>query len=310
MLKYTLKHLVSAFLVLLVIITITFILMHAIPGGPFTGEKDLPPAILKNIQDRYRLNDPLWKQYTDYLTHLAHWDFGPSFKYQGRTVNDIIGESFPVSFELGMISIAISVIIGIPAGVVAALRQNKWQDYATMFFATIGVAVPNFVIAAVLIYFFAIKLELFPAAMWGGPEYMVLPSLALAGMPTAFIARLTRSSMLEILGQDYIKTARSKGLPEYLVMYRHAVKNALIPVVTYIGPMAAAILTGSFVVETMFAIPGLGRYYVTSIYNRDYTTILGVTIFYSILVVGLNLAVDLIYPLLDPRIKLDGKKEG
>jgi oligopeptide transport system permease protein len=305
-----LSRLLSSLLVLLIIITITFLLMHAIPGGPFTGEKNIPAVVLKNIEERYRLNDPLWKQYVDYLGNLARFDLGPSFKYEGRTVNEIIGESFPTSFQLGFLSIGIAIFVGIPAGVIAALRQNKWQDYLTMFFATIGVSVPSFVLATLLIYVFAIKLELLPAAMWDGFEYMILPAVALAGLPTAFIARLTRSSMLEVLAQDYIKTARAKGLSQRVVICRHALKNALIPVVTYIGPMAAGVLTGSFIIESIFAVPGLGRHFVTSIYNRDYTTILGITIFYSTLVVFLNLLVDLAYPLLDPRIKLDGKKEG
>jgi oligopeptide transport system permease protein len=303
-----LNRVFSSILVLLAIITITFLLMHAIPGGPFTGEKNITAAILKNIEEHYRLNDPLWKQYADYLLHLIHFDLGPSFKYEGRTVNDIIRESFPVSFQLGMVSISLALALGIPAGAIAALRQNKWQDYATMFFATMGVSVPSFVLATLLIYVFAIKLALLPAAMWSGVTSVVLPALALAAQPTAFIARLTRSSMLEVLAQDYIKTARAKGLSQFVIVYRHALKNAIIPVVTYIGPMAAAVLTGSFIIENIFAIPGLGRHFVTSIYNRDYTVILGVTIFYSVLVIGLNLVVDLIYPLLDPRIKLDGKQ--
>jgi oligopeptide transport system permease protein len=309
MLSYILKRFLNSAIVLLVVITITFLLMHAIPGGPFTTEKNLPPAILKNIEERYRLNDPLWKQYGNYLNNLAHLDLGPSFKYQDRTVNQIIKESFPVSFELGMSSIILSLLLGIPAGIIAALKRNKWQDFTVMFLATFGVSVPSFVFAAALIHVFAIKLALLPAAMWGGLEYRILPSIALAGMPTAFIARLTRSSMLDVLGQDYIRTARAKGLAQHVITYRHALKNALIPVITYIGPMAAGILTGSFIIETLFAIPGLGRYFVTSIYNRDYTTILGVTIFYSMLVVGLNMMVDLVYPLLDPRIKLGKKQE-
>ena len=310
MLSYTLKRILNAVVVLWVVITITFFLMHAIPGGPFTGEKNLPPAVMKNIEERYKLNDPLWKQYTDYMVNLAHLDLGPSFKYQGRTVNDIIAEGFPVSFQLGMNSIIIAVVLGIPAGVISALKRNKWQDRTIMFLTTLGVAVPSFVMAAALIHVFAIKLSLLPAAMWSGWKFQILPSVALAGMPTSYIARLTRSSMLDVLGQDYIKTAKAKGLSQYVIMYRHALKNGLIPVVTYIGPMAAGILTGSFVIETLFAIPGLGRHFVTSIYNRDYTVILGVTIFYSVLVVALNMLVDLIYPLIDPRIKLGGKQEG
>lgn len=304
------SRIVNALLVLLAIISITFFLMHAIPGGPFTAEKSIPAAVLKNIEEHYRLNDPLWKQYADYLMQLVCFDLGPSFKYAGRSVNDIILESFPISFQLGAISIGIAVLLGIPCGAVAALRQNKWQDYVAMLFATIGMSVPSFVLATLLVNVFAIKLGLLPAAMWEGASYMVLPSIALAAYPTAFIARLTRSGMLEVLAQDYIKMARAKGLSQTIILYRHALKNALIPTVTYIGPMAASVLTGSFIIENIFAIPGLGQHFVTSIYNRDYTTILGITIFYSVLVIGLNLLVDLIYPLLDPRIKLTGKQEG
>ena len=282
--------------------------MHAIPGGPFTSEKNIPATVLKNIEEHYRLHDPLWKQYVDYLTNLTCFDLGPSFKYAGRSVNDIIRGSFPLSLQLGMVSMCLAILLGIPAGAIAALRQNKWQDYTTMFLGTIGVSVPSFVLATLLIYVFAIQLGLLPAAMWGGPQYAVLPAIALAAQPMAFIARLTRSSMLEVLAQDYIKTARAKGLSQTVILYRHALKNALIPVVTYIGPMTASILTGSFIIESIFAIPGLGRHFVTSIYNRDYTVILGVTVFYSVLVIGLNLIVDLIYPLLDPRIKLDEKQ--
>lgn len=310
MLRYLLSRLLNSGIVLLAIITITFLLMHAIPGGPFTGERNLPAAVLKNIEARYHLDDPLWRQYGDYLANLVRFDLGPSFKYAGRTVNDIIRESFPVSLQLGLLSIGLALLLGIPAGSLAALRQNRWQDYVTMGLATLGVSVPGFVVAALLIYVFAIKLSLLPAALWEGAEYMVLPALALAAHPMAFIARLTRASMLEVLSQDYIKTARAKGLPSTVILYRHALKNALIPVVTYVGPMAAGILTGSFIIETIFAIPGLGRHFVTSIYNRDYTVILGITVFYSILVIGLNLVVDLLYPLLDPRIKLNKEQKN
>jgi oligopeptide transport system permease protein len=308
LLRYTLSRLLSMALVLFVITTATFLLMHAVPGGPFTAEKNLPESVLKNINERYHLNDPLWKQYTDYLGNVVRGDFGPSFKYEARTVNDIIAESFPVSAELGFIAVAIAVSLGIPAGVIAALRQNRWPDYLAMFGATIGISVPSFILATLFIYLFALRLELLPAAMWDGPEYAVLPAMALAAFPTAFIARLTRSSMLEVLGQDFIRTARAKGLNSFVIIWRHALKNALIPVVTYLGPLIAAILTGSFVIESIFAIPGLGRHFVTSIYNRDYTVILGITIFYSTFLVVLNFLVDLAYAWLDPRIKLSGGK--
>lgn len=309
MLEYIIKRILNAGVVLLVVITLTFCLMHAIPGGPFTTEKNLPPQVMANIEARYKLNDPLPKQYADYLMNMAHGDLGPSFKYQGRSVNDIIKESFPVSFHLGLDSIFLAILIGIPAGVFAALKRNKWQDRVINFCTTLGVAVPSFVLAALFIEVFALKLGLLPAAMWNGWKSQILPALALAGMPMAFITRLTRSSMLDVLGQDYIKTAKAKGLSAMTVLWKHALPNSLIPVVTYIGPMAAGILTGSFVIETIFAIPGLGRYFVTSIYNRDYTVILGVTIFYSALIIFMNMLVDLVYPLLDPRIKL-GKKEN
>lgn len=306
---YIIKRIFNAFIVLWIVITITFFLMHAIPGGPFTAEKSLPPYVLHSIEERYKLNDPLYKQYGDYLCNLVQGDLGPSFKYPGRSVNDIIKDGFPVSFKLGIEAILIAIIIGIPAGILAGVKKDKWQDRAVNFFTTLGVAVPSFVVAALLIYVLSTKLHLLPAAMWNGWRYEIMPALALSGMPMSFIARLTRSSMLDILSQDYIKTARAKGLSWSKVLIKHALPNSLIPVVTYLGPMTASILTGSFVIENIFAIPGLGQYFVTSIYNRDYTVILGVTIFYSVIVIVLNMVVDLLYPLLDPRIKI-GEEKG
>lgn len=306
---YIIKRIFNAFIVLWIVITITFFLMHAIPGGPFTAEKSLPPYVLHSIEERYKLNDPLYKQYGDYLCNLVQGDLGPSFKYPGRSVNDIIKDGFPVSFKLGIEAILIAIIIGIPAGILAGVKKDKWQDRAVNFFTTLGVAVPSFVVAALLIYVLSTKLHLLPAAMWNGWRYEIMPALALSGMPMSFIARLTRSSMLDILSQDYIKTARAKGLSWSRVLIKHALPNSLIPVVTYLGPMTASILTGSFVIEIIFAIPGLGQYFVTSIYNRDYTVILGVTIFYSVIVIVLNMVVDLLYPLLDPRIKI-GEEKG
>lgn len=306
---YIIKRIFNAFIVLWIVITITFFLMHAIPGGPFTAEKSLPPYVLHSIEERYKLNDPLYKQYGDYLCNLVQGDLGPSFKYPGRSVNDIIKDGFPVSFKLGIEAILIAIIIGIPAGILAGVKKDKWQDRAVNFFTTLGVAVPSFVVAALLIYVLSTKLHLLPAAMWNGWRYEIMPALSLSGMPMSFIARLTRSSMLDILSQDYIKTARAKGLSWSKVLIKHALPNSLIPVVTYLGPMTASILTGSFVIETIFAIPGLGQYFVTSIYNRDYTVILGVTIFYSVIVIVLNMVVDLLYPLLDPRIKI-GEEKG
>lgn len=307
--QYLIKRLASMFLVLFVIVTVTFLLMHAIPGGPFTAEKNLPEAIQKNMAERYHLNDSLGKQYVDYILHVANGDLGPSFKYENRSVNDIIRESFPVSAELGITAIFYSLCLGLPAGIIAAFYHNRWPDYIAMFLTTIGVSVPGFILAALLIFIFALQLDWLPAALWEGPASTILPALALAGLPTAFITRLTRSGMLEALKQDYIRTAWAKGLPQYTILTRHALKNALIPVVTYLGPLIAGILTGSFVIETIFAIPGLGRHFVTSIYNRDYTVILGITIFYSVLLVTLNLLVDIIYAFLDPRIKMNSGKD-
>ena len=309
MFKSIVGRILSMVLVLWVIITVTFVLMHAIPGGPFTAEKALPEAVMKNIEARYRLNDPLPKQYVDYWANLLKGDLGPSFKYESRTVNEIIAEGFPVSAELGLVAVSIAVLIGIPAGMAGALYQNRWPDHLVMLLATVGISVPSFILATVLIYVFALWLQLLPAAMWGSPEYVLLPALALAGMPTAFIARLTRSSMLEVLAQDYIRTARAKGIAPFRILWLHALKNALLPVVTYLGPMIAAIFTGSFVIESIFAIPGLGRHFVTSIYNRDYTVILGITVFYSALLVLMNFLVDLAYLWLDPRIKMDGEDQ-
>lgn len=304
MFKFILKRLVTSFITIWVVITITFFLMHAIPGGPFTREKEIPEVVKKNIEARYHLNDPRWKQYTDYLVNLSKGDMGPSFKYQGVTVNEIIAKGFPVSAQLGGAALIIMLVVGIPMGIISALRQNKWQDHLAMFVATLGVAIPNFVVATLLIYFLGVKLGWLPTSRWVSWQSIIMPSIALAGYYTAYVARLTRSSMLEIIQQDYIRTARAKGMPERVVIYKHALKNALIPIVTYMGPITAGILTGSFVIEKIFAIPGLGQHFVTSIGNRDYTTILGTTIFYSVFLVFINLLIDILYSFIDPRIRM------
>lgn len=309
LLQYFAKRLVSIILVLWVVASATFLLMHAIPGGPFTTEKVLPEAVLKNIEVRYKLNDPLWQQYVDYMGNLLRWDLGPSFKYEGETVNNIINRSFPISAQLGLYAILLALLVGIPAGIISALKQNEWPDNLAMFGATIGFSVPSFIMASLLMFVFALKLRWLPAAMWGTPQQAVLPTLALASLPMAFFARLVRSSMLEVMNQDYIRTAKAKGLSGNTVIWRHAVKNAIMPVVTYLGPLTASIMTGSFVVERIFAIPGLGQHFVTSIYNRDYTAILGITVFYSILLVLFNFIVDIAYAFIDPRIKYVEEKE-
>lgn len=306
---YIIKRLIGAVVVMWAIITITFLLMHAIPGGPFTEEKKLPPQIKASIEATYHLDRPVWEQYTEYMGHVVHLDLGPSYKYIGRSVNDIIGESFPVSAELGFGALVVALIGGVLAGVISALRPNSWIDYLVTLFSTLGISVPTFIIGAVLVYWFGFIWPIFPVALWKGPEYMILPVLTLAAQPMAFIARLTRATMIDVLQQEYIRTARAKGLSTATIIWRHGLGNAILPVITYIGPLAAALFTGSFIVETIFAIPGLGKYFVTSIYNRDYTVILGVTMFYSTLVVGFNLLVDLIYPLIDPRVTMGKERE-
>jgi oligopeptide transport system permease protein len=295
-------------IVLFIVATLTFFLAKAIPGGPFTKEKKLPDAVLKNLEKKYNLDAPLWKQYTDYMLDLLKGDLGPSFRYDALTVNDIIKKGFPVSALLGFISILLAIIIGIPAGVISSLKQNSWRDNIVIFFSILGISIPNFILATLLMYIFGLKLGILPIAGWGNFSNLILPSITLAAYPTAFIARMTRSSMLEVLSQDYIKTARSKGLSEYVVIFKHGLKNAILPVVTYLGPLIAAVFTGSFVVERLFFIPGLGRYYVTSIYDRDYTVILGTTIFYAAFLVFANFIVDIVYAFLDPRITYTSKR--
>jgi oligopeptide transport system permease protein len=304
MFRYVAKRIATSLFTLWVIITITFIIMHSIPGDPLTRDKKLPDAIRQNIEAQYHLNEPRWKQYGYYFQGLAHGELGPSLKYEGVTVNEIISQGFPVSAQLGLSALVLMLLVGIPAGVISALRQNQWQDHTAMFMATLGVAIPNFVLATLLIYIFGVKLELLPTSRWVSWQSVIMPAVALAFYPTAYIARLTRSSMLEVIGQDYIRTARAKGLPQRTVLYKHALRNALVPIVTYLGPLIAGVLTGSFVIEKIFAIPGLGQQFVLSISNRDYTTILGVTIFYAAFLIFMNLVVDLLYGVIDPRIRL------
>lgn len=308
--RYIVRRLFDTVAGLFIIATVVFFLMHAIPGGPFSSEKSLPPDILKNLNARYHLDDPLWRQYVDYMRNLLKGDLGPSFKYQDRSVNDLIREGFPVSATLGAAAVLIAVVSGCLAGMAAALRHNRWPDYLAVILATLGFSVPNFILASLLMFLFALKLGWFPPAMWGTPQQIVLPALALAAAPAAFITGLMRAGMLEVLRQDYIQTARAKGLPERLVVYRHGLRNAVLPVVTYLGPLIAGVFTGSFVIERIFAIPGLGEHFVTSIANRDYTVILGVTLFYSAFLMLMNLLVDILYVIIDPRIKLGGSGEA
>lgn len=309
MLRYLLKRLGYILVSLFFIVTLTFLLMQAAPGGPFASEKKLPPKLEEQMNEAYGLNDPIHVQYIDYLTRIAKWDFGPSFKYVGQSVNDIISRSFPYSLVLGLESILLALSIGVLLGVIAALYHNKFPDYIAMVIAVLGISVPSFVLAAVLQYVFAFKLQVLPIAKFDSFAHTILPAVALAATPLAFIARLMRSSMLEVLSSDYIKTAKAKGLNARVTIYRHGIRNAILPVISYLGPLVTAILTGSFIIETIFAIPGLGREFVTSVTNRDYTVIMGTTVFFAVLLLVSILIVDIIYSLVDPRIKL-GQREG
>ncbi|MBQ7577428.1 MAG: ABC transporter permease [Synergistaceae bacterium] len=304
MAKYIFKRVLVSIITLFVVITITFFMMQAIPGGPFTDEKAIPDFVLENMMNQYGLNDPVYIQYGRYLLNVLRLDLGPSYRYEGMTVNEIIAESFPVSFIVGGLALIISLLIGIPAGVISALKRGKWQDRLSIIFATLGVTIPSFIIAALLVYIFAWRLGWVTVGFWEGLSTAILPALTLALYPAAFISRLVRSSMLEVLNQDYIRTAYSKGLKNFAVIYIHALKNAIIPVISYLGPLTAGILTGSFVIEQVYGVPGLGTFFVMSINNRDYTTIMGVTIFYSALLVVFNLIADCCMALVDPRIKL------
>lgn len=292
------------------IITATFFFMRMAPGNPFTSEKRLPPEIEANLNAFYGLNEPWYVQYWEYLVKISKWDFGPSFKYKSQTVNDLINSGFPVSLTLGVEAILIALAIGVLLGVIAALNHNKWPDYSAMVVAVFGISMPSFILATLLQYFLAIKMGIFPVALWETPMHSVLPALALAASPMAYIARLTRSSMLEVLANDYIKTAQSKGLSKGVITIKHTIRNAMLPVVSYMGPLSAGIITGSFVIEQIFGIPGLGSHFVTSIQNRDYTVIMGITSFYSIILLLCILLVDIAYGLIDPRIKLAGGKKG
>jgi oligopeptide transport system permease protein len=307
--NYYVKRVISAIVTIFLIATLTFIMMHSIPGGPFARERALPPEIIAALNEKYHLDDPLYEQYFDYLVGLITFDMGPSFKKPGYTVEELIMTGLPNSAKVGGIAILLIIIVGIPLGIISALKQNKPIDYIVMFIATLGVTIPAFVLASVYLYLFAYKLEWVDAIGLDKPSSFVGPVIALCGYSLSFVSRLTRSSMLDVMRQDYIRTARANGISKYKVIYKHALKNALIPVVTYLGPMIAAILTGSFVVERVFSIPGIGKYFVSSVSDRDYTVILGTTVFYAVLYVVMVLIVDVAYSFLDHRIRLGKKSE-
>ena len=307
MTRYVIRRILFFIPVLLTVTLFTFVLVRVIPGGPFdrVGDRTLPPEIVANLEAKYNLNKPVWQQYLDYLWNLIQFDLGPSFSYRTQTVNDIIKASLPISAHLGLMSLLVGLLIGVPAGCVAALKQNTIVDYTATFIAILSASIPNIVLGPILIWIFALILGWFPVARWEGPAYWVLPTLALGTGLSAGIARLTRGSLLQVIQSDYIRTARAKGLRETIVVMRHALKNSLIPVVTVLGPLFAAVLTGGFTVETIFGIPGLGRHFTTSIGNRDYPVVLGTTLLYAVLLVVANLVVDITYAWLDPRIRYD-----
>ncbi len=283
--------------------------MHSIPGSPFNEERATSEAVQRNLESFYNLDKPLYVQYFSYMKSVVTLDFGPSIKKPSQSVNDMLSRGFPVSFELGIVTLVVAIISGITLGVIAALRHNGFIDYLAMTIAVLGISIPNFVLATMLIQQLAVNVTIFPVATWSSPMHMVLPTLALATGPMAIIARLTRSSMMEVLTQDYIRTARAKGLSPVKIVFRHALRNALLPVVTVLGTLAASILTGTFVIEKIFAIPGMGKYFVESINTRDYPVIMGTTVFYSAILIIMLFLVDIAYGILDPRIKLH-KKEG
>jgi len=302
--RYLIKKFFLLVIALFFVASITFFLMKATPGDPFIQEDAIPEEIMKTLYAHYGLDQPWYVQYVKYLKKLLTWNLGPSFKYEGRTVNAIIKDGFSVSLILGLEALFIALFFGIILGVIASVKRSRWQDHVCMIFAVIGISVPNFILATFLQFIFAMKLGLFPVARWGSPLHSVLPALSLAALPTAFIARLTRANMVEVLGQDYVQTALSKGLSMTQVILRHVLKNSILPVVTYLAPLTSAILTGSFVIEKIFGIPGLGGWFVASIINRDYTVIMGLTVFYSAFLMLCILIVDVSYTFVDPRIQI------
>lgn len=304
MIWYVAKRIAAMMATLFAVILLTFTLMHAVPGGPFTAERKLPESVEKALVKKYKLDAPLHEQFFDYLKGLATFDLGPSFKHEGRSVNEFISEGFPLSSRLGLMSIAFTLLLALPLGSVSAIKNGKWQDLLIMFVATMGITIPSFVVATGLMYVFSFRLGWFPIFGVDSLKGYVLPVIALSGYSLSFITRLMRSSLLEVMSQDYIRTARAKGLSETGVVLKHALRNALIPVVTILGPTLASLVTGSFVVEKIFALPGMGIHFVTSIANRDYTAIMGITIFYATILVAMVFVVDVFYVMIDPRIKL------
>jgi oligopeptide transport system permease protein len=307
MLRFVAKRLLSAIPTIFIVVTVSFFLIRFAPGGPFNLERPLPPQIMENMLRAYHLDEPLWRQYLAYLWNVFHGDFGPSYVYRDFTVAELIGQSLPYSLRLGILALLIALFGGITAGIIAALRQNQAVDHGVMAVATVGLTVPNFVVGPVLSLIFAVTLAWASAGGWGSGSFrdLALPVITLALPQLAIFARLTRGSMLEQLRTDHVRTARAYGLPPRVVVVVHALRGALLPVVTYLAPAAAAVLTGSVVVETIFAIPGVGRYFVLGALNRDYTLVMATVVLVAVFIIVFNLIVDLLYATLDPRVRYD-----
>ncbi len=307
---YLLKKILILVFSLWCVITGTFFLMHAVPGDPFIGDRVIPEEVMRSLYAYYGLDQPIWIQYLKYLKEIVSFDFGVSIAYHGRPVSQFILEGLPISMLLGIQALCLAVPSGILLGTWAALKRTKWQDGAAMTLSTLFISVPNFVLSSFLQYVFAVKFHWLPVARWGGFEHTILPTLALAAMPTAFIARLTRSNMVEVLQQDYIRTAISKGLPLFRIAILHGLRNAILPVISYLGPVVTSILTGSFMVEKIFAIPGLGQWMIFSINGRDYPMIMGLAIFFCVCLCVIVFLVDVLYSALDPRISRRAVYDG
>ncbi|MFT4587462.1 MAG: oligopeptide transport system permease protein [Candidatus Binatia bacterium] len=305
MIRFILKRLLETAPVMLTVATLTFFMLRMAPGGPFDDDKVVSPEILADLEAHYGLDKPLHTQYFDYITGLLQGDLGPSFKYPNRSVNELIGEAFPVSLELACYSLAVALMFGLGVGLIASLRPNTATDYVPSALAMTGICLPTFVLGPLLILVFSIKLQWFNASGWHFPTDKILPALTLGGFYAAYIARLTRGGMLEILSQDFIRTARAKGASERRIVLVHGLKGGLIPVISFLGPAVAGLISGSFVIETIFHIPGLGRFFVQSAFNRDYTLVLGTVLFYSFLIIMLNLLVDILLVLLNPKLKFE-----
>ena len=304
MLKYILKRILLAIVTIWAVATLTFFLMNMVPGGPFLSEKAISPQATAALEAKYGLDMPLWQQYLTYMAGASHGDFGDSLKQRGRTVMDIITMKFPVSARVGGVSVLVALLLGVPLGCIAALKRGKFLDNLISVVSTCGIAVPSFVICTLLLYFFGVRLQILPTMGLTSWKHYVMPVMALAFYPTAYIMRLMRSSMLDVLGQDYMRTAKAKGLAGGKILFKHALRNAILPVITYVGPLLAYTVTGSFVVEKIFTIPGLGGEFISAINGRDYTLIMGTTIFLATLIILMNVVVDIVYKIVDPRIKL------